>query len=316
VINTHLQDPYTIQYTLDIQRELRPNLVFETGLVGTSGVKLPLSRFFNKVDRDTGLRPNPNLGQPKYLDNSSHSTYFGWQNTLKKRFSQNLSFDVNYTYSKVLSTGGGDTGTYFDGENFEKNQEFFDLKADRGPTPFDLTHVFAADWVYQAPYFKNLSNSFLHGLAGGWSFSGILVAQTGLPVFLSQRSARSEDRPDFIGGNAFLDNFDSTLRYLNPAAFAAVSLDPDSKASVRPGDVGPGEFREPGRFNVDFAIGRSFPLSFLREGANLQVRANMFNALNHTNLTGLRTNVNDSKFGQLLSTTAARSIQLEGRISF
>jgi len=46
------------------------------------------------------------------------------------------------------------------------------------------------------------------------------------------------------------------------------------------------------------------------------VRANMFNALNHTNLTGLRTNVNDSKFGQLLSTTAARSIQLEGRISF
>ncbi len=125
--------------------------MFETGLVGTSGVKLPLSRFFNKVDRDTGLRPNPNLGQPKYLDNSSHSTYFGWQNTLKKRFSQNLSFDVNYTYSKVLSTGGGDTGTYFDGENFEKNQEFFDLKADRGPTPFDLTHVFSPESLSRRP---------------------------------------------------------------------------------------------------------------------------------------------------------------------
>jgi hypothetical protein len=34
----------------------------------------------------------------------------------------------------------------------------------------------------------------------------------------------------------------------------------------------------------------------------LPVRTDMFNALNHTNLSGLRTSINDVFFGQLLCT--------------
>ena len=86
------------------------------------------------VNRITGLRPNPNLGQPNYVDNSQTVTYYGWQNSLRKRFSRSFSFDMNYTWSKALGNGGGDTGAYYDGENSSRNQDFFDLKADRGPT--------------------------------------------------------------------------------------------------------------------------------------------------------------------------------------
>jgi len=46
------------------------------------------------------------------------------------------------------------------------------------------------------------------------------------------------------------------------------------------------------------------------------VRTDMFNSLNHTNLTGLRTSVNDPFFGQLLNTAGARVIQLNARLTF
>jgi hypothetical protein len=42
----------------------------------------------------------------------------------------------------------------------------------------------------------------------------------------------------------------------------------------------------------------------------------MFNALNHTNLSGLRTSRNDAFFGRLLSTRGSRLIQLGGVLTF
>ena len=111
---------------------------------------LPCSTF-NQVHRITGLRPNPNLRRPYYVDNSQSSTYHAWQNSFRKRFSHGLSFDANYTWSKALANGGGDTGAYYDGENGVRNQQFFDLRADRGPAASDITHYFSGPWVYQLP---------------------------------------------------------------------------------------------------------------------------------------------------------------------
>ena len=54
----------------------------------------------------------------------------------------------------------------------------------------------------------------------------------------------------------------------------------------------------------------------IHEGVRMQIRADMFNALNHTNLSGLRTNLNDSFFGQLLNTRGARIIQVGASLSF
>ena len=157
IYNAHLQNPYTMQYTLDMQRQVTSTMVFQTAVVGTRGVKFPMFRFANTVDRITGLRPNPNLGQPYYIDNSQTSTYYGWQNSLQKAILQSLSFDINYTWSKALSNGGGDTGAYYDGENSTRNQDFFDLKADRGPTGVRHHPLFQRDWVYQLPDFAGRS---------------------------------------------------------------------------------------------------------------------------------------------------------------
>ena len=143
IYSPSFQNPYTMQYTLDIQRQITSTMVFQTADCRHTGREVSDVSASQSVDRLTGLRPNPNLGQPNYVDNSQSVTYYGWQNSFRKRFSPGLSFDVNYTWSKALSNGGGDTGAYYDGENSSRNQDFSILAADRGPAASDVTHYFS-----------------------------------------------------------------------------------------------------------------------------------------------------------------------------
>jgi carboxypeptidase family protein/TonB-dependent receptor-like protein len=312
IVNPLLRNPYTMQYTLDVQRQIASNMMFESAFVGMRGVKFPLFRYANVIDRLTGLTPNPNLNQAYYLDNSDNTSYFAWQNSFRKTFSQKLSFDVNYTWSKALAYGGGDIGAYYDGENGLRNQDFFDLRADRGPTPADITHYFSTDWVYQLPGLSG-QNALLRQTLGGWQATGIITATSGLPILVTQSSSTPNQRGEYVGGPAILSNYRSTLQYLNPAAFQLIPVSSASGAPIHPGNAGPGEWRAPGMWNLDFSVAKNFSLL---ENVKLQMRGDMFNAFNHTNLSGLRTSVNDPRFGQLLSTRGARVIQVNARITF
>jgi outer membrane receptor protein involved in Fe transport len=308
-----LQVPYTMQYSFDIQRQITPTLMLSTGVTGTRGVKLILFRAANRVDRITGLRPNPNLSQPYYTDNSQSLTYWAWQSSLSKRFSRKLSFDVNYTWSKGISNAAGDFGAWFTGENSNTlNQEYFDLRADRGPTSFDITHFFSAGWVYELPNLQRLPNSVRHVL-GGWQASGIFRANTGLPQTATQSSSRPGDRTDYVGGEVVLPNYRKTLQYLNADAFQSIPSAAASGAPIRPGNAGRGSFRGPGLWNLDLSVSKYVPI---HERVRMQIRADMFNALNHTNLSGLITDRNNAFFGQLLSTQGARIIQGGASLSF
>jgi hypothetical protein len=315
IFNKDLQAPYTMQFSFDVQRQLTRTLVLNTGFVGTRGVKLTLFRAANRVDRITGLRPNPNLSQPIYSDNSQTLSYYSWQSSLKKRFSNNLSLDLGYTWSKGLGNAAGDFGAWFTGENSNSlNQEFFDLRSDYGPTAYDLKHFFTGAWVYEVPSLSSMQNEIARSLLSGWQLSGILRASTGLPVTVTQSSSIPGQRGEFVGGGVVkFENYRETLQYLNPAVFQLIPVSSASGAPIRPGNVGRGSIREPGIWNLDFTVSKAIRI---RERARLQVRADMFNSTNHTNLSGLRTSRNDAFFGRLLGTRGSRQIQLGGVLTF
>ena len=63
----------------------------------------------------------------------------------------------------------------------------------------------------------------------------------------------------------------------------------------------------------DLSLGKNFPVT---ERARLQLRADAFDFLNHTNFTGLSTSLNSPTFGRFTSTRGVRVIQLNARISF
>jgi len=110
-----------------------------------------------------------------------------------------------------------------------------------------------------------------------------------------------------------LPNYRETLQYLNPAAFQRIPVASASGAPIRPGNFSPGALRSPGLWSLNFSLAKNFSLY---ERLKLQIRTDMFNALNHTNLSGLRTSINDPLFGQLLSTQGARVMQWNARITF
>jgi len=314
VFNPDIQAPYSMNVYLGTQRALTSSTMFETAFVANRGVKFLMYRRFNTVDRFTGLRPNSTLGEGDYIDHSQNTVYYSWQTSFRKHYRRNLTASAHYTWGKALSYGGGDIGGYWQGDTSNSLvQNFFDLKSERGPSTGDVTHYFAADWVYNLPSFSAPSSAAGRNILGGWQISGILRAQTGQPINLSQPSGIFGSRPDYIGGAAVNSNYSSTLQYLNRAAFAPVPRSAISGATLRPGNIGNGALRGPGLWDVDLSFGKNFSIT---EQVKLQLRADMFTALNHTNLGGPVTNIESPLFGRITSARGARQIQLNMRLSF
>lgn len=314
VVDPKLQNPYTMQFTFGVQREITKDIAIETAYVGNRGVKFLMQRWMNEPDRVTGLRPNPLLNVNYYIDATQQSFYSSWQSSVRKRFSHGFSTSFHYTWGRALSTAGGDIGAYFQGEADARTQEFFNPRADRGPNTGDIQHYFTGDYIWELPRLAGVKSAALRHIAGGWQLSGTVLARTGTPAQLSQTGTiRQVQRPDYVGGQVYLNDYRGTLRYLNPAAFALVPVNAVSRAAVRPGNVGNNAIREPGAVVFNTQVSKEFAF---RESMRLRLGADMFNFFNHTNLTGLVTNLNNRFFGELQGTGGARQIQLNARFSF
>jgi len=308
VINPHIQAPYAIDYFLGYQRALTGSLMLESSFVANRGVKFQMRRPYNQPDRVTGVRPNPNIGNGIYFDNSESTHYVSWQSSLRKRFSRNLSGNMHYTWGKTISYGIGDIlSTPAD------TQDFFNLRPNRGPATGDITHSLVSDVVYSLPMLAGKGNAIARQALGGWQVSGILSARTGATfTIIEKNSAYDFSRPDATGQDPIRSDYRTTLQYLNSAAFAIVPIVKASGASGRPGTLGRGAVRGPGAWNLDFSLSKNFPV---RETVKFQVRADMFNSLNHTNFSGIDGTIESPTFGRITS-AGARRIQMNARLTF
>ncbi len=309
-IDPNFRNPYSIQWNLTIERQLAKGTVLEVGYVGNRGVHLNMVRMENLPDRLTGISPMPTWGSFRYYDGSDASSYNALQTSIKKQYSHGLSVGAYYTYASNTSYGDDDL------QLNAVPQDNNNLRADHGPTPFDIRHNFSANYLYDIPV-----SSWTHWksrgaklVTDGWQFSGIFSANSGLPVNITDsRSSYPLSRPDDNSAVApTFTNFSSTLRYLNPAAFVAVPLVTVSGAEVRPGNLGRYAVRAPGQWNLDFSLAKNFQVT---ERVRFQLRGDAFNSMNHTNLTGLVTDISKSNFGFLTSANP-RTVQLGAKIVF
>src|SRR5690606_16582839 len=167
-INTNFPDPFSYQWLLTIQQQLTDSLALETGYVGNRGVNLMMVRFWNPVDRESGFRPYPNLGEFRYRDAGESTAYHAWQTTLRKRFSHGFLFNVNYTFANSYS--------YTDQADLTlpgSIQDVYNVRADKGLPNSDVRHTMNIDAVYEVPFFRDASSpAFLRHVLGGWQLSG------------------------------------------------------------------------------------------------------------------------------------------------
>ncbi|MGH9802201.1 MAG: hypothetical protein ACRD82_17705, partial [Blastocatellia bacterium] len=137
-----------------------------------------------------GALTGPTLTNQQSLDlfvrhSGAISNYHGMIVTVRKRFSQGIAFDANYTLSKSL-----DESTTFTQNNVSQYQSSFFPGYDYGPSLFDLRHIFNINGSYEMPFGKNrffdLKNTALNKVVGGWTTSGIFLAHSGFPLSVSQ----------------------------------------------------------------------------------------------------------------------------------
>ncbi|MBI3650946.1 MAG: carboxypeptidase regulatory-like domain-containing protein [Acidobacteria bacterium] len=153
----------------------------------------------NGVNARSGLSfVNPQATELFFRDSNGRSNYHALTTTVRKRFSNGLSFDANYTFSRSLDQ----LGAVQNSAGLAPNS--FDLDSEYGFSPFDITHIFNSNFVYELPFgqgrrYANFSNGILSRLVSGWYTAGIYRAATGSPLTIVQGS-------QVWGGSALLGN--------------------------------------------------------------------------------------------------------------
>ena len=308
VLSEDYVNPYSLQFQLGIQRQLTNTIVLETSYVGTRGLKLNMVRDLNQVNRITGVRPNPALGTYRSYDGSDRSRYESWQTSVRKRLSNNFLFNVHHTWAKQLTFSDGDLLL-----NSQRPQDNDNLRAEWGPGPTDVRHRFNSDFLYELPFARTSKSAWQRLTLGGWQLSGVYFAATGGPFSIGNPSSIPGQRLDYVGGPVYASTPKTNLFYLNRAAFAEVPQVTASGAPIRPGNLGRNALRLPGFWNLDLGLAKNFHIS---ERYRLQIRGDLLNAFNHTNFSGLDSNIRSANFGKFTGTRGARVVQFNARLTF
>jgi len=320
LINTDLGAPYTIQSMLSVQQAFGRTMAAEVGYIRTDGNDFPLQRQFTQAfDRETGTRPNTAIGSPGgyYVDSSQTLAYNGLQTSLRRRFSNRYSWDVNYTLGKSESTQGGDLSVYYI-TSYNAIQDFWDPDYDYGPSTNDIRHRFNASFIYELPT-VGAEGSVKNGVLGGWQISGIVQARSGGALVVTQPSGIGNSRPDVDPGvDLVVADWQDTCvasgcNYLNTAGFVRVPRYALTNATLRPGTFMPEMVRGPGDFNMHTTFAKSFALG---PATRLQVRAEAFNVLNWKNYNNPQTNMDNADFGRITGAGRARVFQFGARFTF
>lgn len=302
--NPKYTNPYNQQWSIGIQQQIYRDAVLAVDGVRTQGTHLlyltQLNQNGSQLEVAQGTlnpdaaRPFPGYGSIGQFTPESSSTYNGLQVSLRERAGAALTFDVNYTYSKVLTDAAGDANS---------PQNSHNLKADRGAASFDRTQMFKANVVWQVPSFA--PNAVLRNITGGWQLSGIGSVLTGEPVevtlaapYLNDGVVDSTPRPNLAGHAQDSRGIDD---WINPAAFAV-------PAQGTFGDAGVSPVRLPRQTQIDSSLSKDFAL---HERLHMQFNLSAINVLNHTLFNGVDTGfyAGSLTFGHITSATTQRIVQ-------
>ncbi|HEX6716994.1 MAG TPA: TonB-dependent receptor [Pyrinomonadaceae bacterium] len=280
--------PYTIQFNAAVEQSLGANQGASISYVGARGRRL--------------LRTETLSAFPAFLDiniirNSATSDYDSLQMQFQRRLSRHLQALASYTFSKSLDTSSKETTTFASAVRIDPRQ-------DRGPSDFDIRHVFSAAISYDLPVpdAGPVGNAFLRG----WSIDGITRANSALPVDVTTGTSflgsSTLARPDLVEGVPLYINDASAPggRRINPDAFIPAPVDPDTFEPIRQGTLGRNALRGFSFFQTDLTLRRQFKLN---ERFNLQFKADFFNIFNHPNFANPCSSLSEcpSEFGLSLS---------------
>lgn len=260
------------------------------------------------------------------------SNYNALQLNLQKRFSKGWSALVNYTWSKLLDTGGvGNGASFTDPTNAD---DIFNFDEEYSYSTLDVPHRITASFTYELPvgrgkWIGNEWNGLTNAFLGGWQISGTGVWQRGAPLTITNATAfagggsvlttigNSQRRPNRVSGVDPMpfdigEQVRQGLSIFDPAAFSNPSdtLFEFGSAARTYNDIRRDNYK-----NVDLSIIKN--VNFNEGKQKLQVRGEFINAFNWVVFGTPGLQVGSNTFGIITTQgNRPRTIQLVGRYTF
>ncbi|MGB2714552.1 MAG: carboxypeptidase regulatory-like domain-containing protein [Vicinamibacterales bacterium] len=308
--------PVSYNYSVGIQRELGWGTVLDVTYAGfqmrhgemeTNINPVPDGARFLDVNPQNANPQNPTSAKPAeflrpYLGYQAINirSHFGeahnnsLQVQLNRRYIRGLQFAVAYTLSKTIS----------DGTSFNPLRPGKEWNV--GPDGSTQWHNLIVNYTWDVPNGSGFwSNAFTRGLLDGWQISGDTAIVSG---DWSGASTSTTDNFDFTGGDGGTrprisgevtctsGNCDPAPggggSYLNAAAFSRLTGRGDY------GNAPPAFFRLPPIVNTNLSFFKNFRLGGNRR---IQIRWEMYNALNQVNWSSINTNAQFNPQGQMVN---------------
>ena len=212
------------------------------------------------------------------------SYYNAAEITLRHPMSHGLQTDINYTFSKSIDMGSDSERTSeFSGPD-SANSTIAGAQSEilntwkpylnRAVSDFDTRHIITVDAVYALPVGKGKAllgdtNRVVDTLIGGWQYSGVFRATSGLPFSLTEPGYTTDWQiPSFAvntGGIKAQKHFDAAgdpIFFANPTAINDGVATGGPIRLPYPGEAGErNNFRGDGYLDLDSSLTKSFKLA-------------------------------------------------------
>jgi hypothetical protein len=310
-----------MQWNLNAQYQLTPNLAAMVAYVGSRGVHLPyrvddadyslptLTPFgYMWVAGGNGTQINTNFSSIHGMFYQSRSYYNALELQVAKRMSHGFQLQGVYTWAKSMDTNSATVaGDTF--QNSISSLDWFDVRLTRGLSDFNVSRTFVLSGTWDAPSPKSLSG-FARWPLDGWELGLILTVSDGVPFTATWGGGN--DPASTLGSDGFaypnrltspdcktLVNPGNPNNYIKTQCFplptvpssqwTALGCDPAFGspangicANLR-GNAGRNILVGPALTDLDFSVYKNNYIRRISEDFNIQFRAEFFNILNHAN---------------------------------
>ncbi len=320
-IDPVFKHPVAYMYSAGVQRDAPLGFVVDASYVGRKGRNLQRERNINQllpgtVQANPGinsayLRPYKGYGVIRLSENTGRSEYNGLQLSADRRYRNGFKFGLAYTFSHSEDNASGKRDVLFNS---------YDDSGFWGNSSFDRRHVFNFYYIYDLPIYRKETTSLKGRVLGGWQISGATFMRTGNPLWVTRGD-------DIAGvGDSFGQPWDlvgdpnaNSNGQLSQGATADQNFWFNPAAYVKPangtfGNAPRNNMYGPGQYQWDIAL---FKNVAVKARQSFQFRAEVFNFLNHPNLSNPSTDPTSSTFGRITGKdNSRRDVQLSLRYVF
>jgi outer membrane receptor protein involved in Fe transport len=319
------------QWNIGVERQFFGDTVLSASYAGSKGQHLINNFYYNPIQRTQeqtaatgyGGYSEDSPGGPagngavgwlfSNFDNSASSTYNSLQVRAQKRHTKGYSFIASYTLSRLTDDASSDWAGSWGGMDVKGQDYFTRFETDKSISAGDIKHRFSLSAVVELP---SPEGGAAKAILGDWMVSALFQYSTGLPFGIDDScygycsSARSwTNRPDKIGDpNAGREG----EGWVNTAAYRSTWFDDANPFgdSPRYDDA----VREPEFINLDLSVRKAIAVG---KDRRLELRADLFNALNRTQLANPIREIGSGNFGVITRTRSPnRQVQLGVRFTF